>query len=99
LLTASIDKKVILWSLKKQTFLKVFDHSDIVSCVSFHPLVDEFFVSGCFDKIARVWDINENKVVDWVQLNDYITALTFSPDKQHLLIGNTKGIVKIYKAD
>ena len=58
--------------------------------------MDEFFASGCFDKIIRIWDINETKVVDWVQTNDLITALTFSPDKNHLLVGFFKGTIKIY---
>lgn len=61
--------------------------------------VDEFCVTGCFDKIIRIWDSTDRKVVDWVQVNDMITALTFSPDKQYLLVGLFKGAVKIYRAD
>jgi len=49
--------------------------------------------------MIRIWDINEAKVVDWVQTNDLITALTFSPDKIHLLVGFYKGTVKIYRTD
>ena len=61
--------------------------------------MDEFFTSGCFDKMVRIWDINEAKVVDWVQTSDIITSLTFSPDKNSLLVGFFKGTIKIYRAD
>lgn len=99
LLTSSVDKTVILWNVESKELVKIFEHSDIVSCISFHPFVDEFFASGCFDKIIRIWDINETKVVDWVQTNDLITAITFSPDKNHLLVGFFKGTIKIYRTD
>lgn len=39
LLTASIDHKAVLWSLKSKYPLQVFEHSDIVACACFHPLV------------------------------------------------------------
>jgi len=90
---------VILWNVEEKCLMKIFEHSDIVSCLSFHPFVDEFFATGCFDKMIRIWDINETKVVDWVQTGDLITAMTFSPDKNHLLVGFYKGTVKIYRTD
>jgi len=49
--------------------------------------------------MIRIWDINETKVVDFIQTNDLITALTFSPDKDYLLVGFYKGTVKIYKTN
>jgi WD40 repeat protein len=98
-LTASIDNKVVLWNILNEDQVKVFDHNDIVSCVAFHPLVDEFFATGSFDKILRIWDITESKVVDWVSTNDLITAMTFAPDNQHLIVGFFKGVVKIYRID
>ena len=49
--------------------------------------------------MIRIWDLNETKVKDWVQTTDIITALTFSPDQNFLLVGFVKGVVKIYKTD
>ena len=49
--------------------------------------------------MIRIWDISENKVIDWFQTNDMITAMSFSPDHQHLIVGFYKGICKIYRID
>ena len=43
-LTASIDNKAILWDITNPTPLQIFDHSDIVPCTRFHPMVIETFV-------------------------------------------------------
>jgi len=99
ILTSSMDRSVILWDVVSRRILQSFEHPDIVSCVSFSPLVDGFYASGCFDKIIRVWDMNAIKVKDWIQTTDIITALTFSPDKNYLLVGFVKGAVKIYKTE
>ena len=39
MLTAGIDKMVYLWDIEKKAAVKIFEHSDIVPCISFHPLV------------------------------------------------------------
>jgi WD40 repeat protein len=49
-LSASVDKTVRLWHLTRSDCLQFFRHPDIVTCVEFHPVLDRFFVSGCFDK-------------------------------------------------
>jgi len=71
----------------------------VFSSIMLNKKVDEYFATGCFDKMIRIWDLNETKVVDWIQTTDIITALSFSPDRNHLLVGFYKGIVKIYRAD
>ena len=54
ILTASLDSKAILWDIDQEEPLKVFQHCDIVSCVSFHPLVTndfeftEYLTCNCF---------------------------------------------------
>ena len=56
-------------------------------------------MTGCFDKMIRVWDMTDGKVVDWFQANDMITAMCFHPESTHLVVGYFKGFVKIYRAD
>ena len=36
--------------------LQQFKHTDLVSSLAFHPSDDRFFVTGCFDKVLRLWD-------------------------------------------
>ena len=44
----------------------VFEHSDFVTSVAFHPN-NEWFVSGCFDKKLRVWSVRDRAVLFWVR--------------------------------
>jgi len=46
LLTASMDQSVRLWHLSQPDCLKVFRHSDFVTCCQFHPTDAHRFVSG-----------------------------------------------------
>lgn len=44
IITASIDNKAVLWDINYSTPLQVFDHSDLVACACFHPLVIHKFM-------------------------------------------------------
>ena len=49
--------------------------TDIVTCVEFHPAHDRYFISGCFDKRLRVWDIlPDGNVREWQQLINTVRA-------------------------
>jgi WD40 repeat protein len=72
-LSSSMDKTVRLWHVSRNDCLQYFRHPDIVTCVDFHPLHDRFFVSGCFDRRLRVWDIiPTGSVREWVSANDTV---------------------------
>jgi WD40 repeat protein len=74
LLSSSMDKTVRLWHASRNDCLQYFRHPDIVTCVEFHPLHDRFFVSGCFDRRLRVWDIiPTGNVREWVSANDTVS--------------------------
>jgi WD40 repeat protein len=53
--------------------LMVCRHPDVVSGVSFHPLNDRFFLTGCLDKKLRVWDMQGGTPVvsAWAQVGVY----------------------------
>jgi len=66
LLSASVDKTVRLWHVSRDDCLQVFRHNDIVTGIAFHPTHDRYFVSSCFDRRVRIWDIIPDGVVkDW----------------------------------
>ena len=84
LLSCSVDKFVILWDVNlpgEKCEIKVFDHGNIVTCVSFSPTDKYIFASGCSDKFIRIWtfkDIlykannnnNENKLQEGPKIID-----------------------------
>jgi WD40 repeat protein len=74
LLSASIDKTVRLWHVSRNDCLQYFRHPDIVTSVEFHPLHDRYFISGCFDRRLRVWDIiPDGAVREWAQAPDTVS--------------------------
>jgi hypothetical protein len=80
LLSASVDKTVRLWHVAKSEKLQVIRHEDIVTSVDFHPTNEQYFVTGCFDKKLRLWDImefNEHKHSEpkyWQQLPEVVSV-------------------------
>ena len=74
ILSASADHNVRLWHATRGDCLQVFRHPDIATSVDFHPLHDRFFVSGCFDKKLRVWDIiSDARTKEWVSLDEMVS--------------------------
>lgn len=79
LLSASTDKTVRLWHVTKNDCLQFFRHPDIVTCIEFHPLHDRYFVSGCFDRRIRIWDIiPDGNVREWASTPDTVSFFFFS---------------------
>lgn len=99
LLSASIDKTVRLWHVSRQKCLCVFQHSDFVTAVAFHPVEDRYFLSGSFDKKLRIWNIPEHRVVEWAQTANIITAAGFSPDGRLAVAGLYNGQCVFYQAE
>eukprot|EP01017_Pseudomicrothorax_dubius_P045618 TRINITY_DN7906_c0_g1_i2.p1 TRINITY_DN7906_c0_g1~~TRINITY_DN7906_c0_g1_i2.p1 ORF type:complete len:131 (-),score=14.02 TRINITY_DN7906_c0_g1_i2:439-831(-) len=55
--------------------------------------------SGCFDRILRVWDVAEQKVVDWLQSLDVITSMAVAPDGTSLVVGFLSGFIRFYTTE
>ena len=99
LLSASIDKTVRLWHISRAKCLCLFQHSDFVTAVAFHPIEDRYFLSASFDKKLRVWNIPEHRVVEWTQTSTIITSCTFSPNGQLTVAGLYNGQCVFYATD
>lgn len=53
-----------------------------MTCIHFNPLDDDYFISGSLDSKVRLWSIPNRSVVDWTDLYEMVTAVSFSPDGQ-----------------
>ncbi|KAK9268640.1 hypothetical protein L1049_000397 [Liquidambar formosana] len=96
LLSSSMDKTVRLWHLSSESCLRIFSHSDYVTCIQFNPVDDRYFISGSLDAKVRIWSIHDRQVVDWNDLHEMVTAACYTPDGQGALVGSYKGSCRLY---
>ncbi|MED6198291.1 hypothetical protein PIB30_064823 [Stylosanthes scabra] len=96
LLSSSVDKTVRLWQVKSDNCLKVFPHSNYVTCIQFNPVDDNYFISGSIDGKVRIWTIPDCRVVDWTDIRDIVTAVCYRPDGQGGIIGSMAGNCRFY---
>ncbi|KAJ8626410.1 hypothetical protein MRB53_019717 [Persea americana] len=96
LLSSSVDKSVRLWRVGHDQCLKVFYHSDFVTCVEFNPDDDNYFISGSIDRKVRIWDISGLQVVDWTDIRDIVTAVCYQPNGKGCIVGSFKGNCRFY---
>uniref|UniRef100_A0A7I3ZZ81 Uncharacterized protein n=1 Tax=Physcomitrium patens TaxID=3218 RepID=A0A7I3ZZ81_PHYPA len=96
LLSSSMDKTVRLWHISEEDCLRVFCHNDYVTCVQFNPVDDSYFLSGSLDYKLRTWSIPGHQVVDWIDLREMITAVSYVPDGEKAIVGSHKGTCRFY---
>ncbi|TKY74066.1 WD repeat-containing protein 44 [Spatholobus suberectus] len=96
LLSSSVDKTVHLWQVNHDHCLKVFSHSNYVTCIQFNPVDDNYFISGSIDGKVRIWAIPDCHVVDWIDIKDIVTAVCYRPDGQGGIIGSLAGNCRFY---
>ena len=53
-----------------------------MTCIQFNPVDDRYFISGSLDAKVRLWSIPDRQVVDWTDLNEMVTAASYTPDGQ-----------------
>ncbi|KAK9055506.1 hypothetical protein SSX86_026589 [Deinandra increscens subsp. villosa] len=96
LLSSSMDKTVRLWDIETKNCLRIFSHTDYVTCIQFNPADDDYFISGSLDSKVRIWNIPDPHVVDWIDLHEMVTAVGFSNDGKVSVVGSNKGICRFY---
>lgn len=98
ILSSSVDKTVRLWQVGCDQCLKVFYHSNYVTCVQFNPVDDDSFISGSIDGKVRIWAISGCQVVDWTDINEIVTAVCYRPDGKGIIVGSIAGNCRFYDA-
>ncbi|KDP23830.1 hypothetical protein JCGZ_00073 [Jatropha curcas] len=96
LLSASEDKTVRLWQVGNGHCLRVFSHSNYVTCVQFNPVDNNYFISGSIDGKVRIWAIPSCQVVDWSDIKEIVTAVCYHPDGQGGIVGSIGGNCRFY---
>ena len=109
LLSSSIDNFVILWDISKNNncIINKYIHDDYVTCVQFSPTNENVFITGCFDKYVRIFNINKNSMREsitktgtinfgFLNLSNKITSLSFFPDGSQIAIGTINGKIHVY---
>ena len=105
ILSASSDKTVRLWHVSRKECLCVFQHTDFVTSVCFHPRDDRFFISGCLDSRLRLWNVQDKRVQHWIDVQggsgvvSLITSCTFSQDGKLVVCGLNNGSCVFYETD
>lgn len=92
LLSSSMDNTVRLWSVDHDECLLIFEHSDCVTCATFHPFDSNFFATGTFDGKIRIWNIRERQLVcESESLKIPITAIYITRNGTNLVAGTFTG--------
>ena len=99
LLSSSTDRTVRLWHLSQSDCVCVFQHSDYVTSVEFHPTNDSLFVSGTLDHFVRVWDIPKGVVVHGAHAPSMVTTVAFSLSGHNVVAGLYTGNCIFYEVE
>ncbi|GER25772.1 WD-repeat protein [Striga asiatica] len=96
LLSSSVDKTVRLWRVGNDNCLRVYSHNNYVTCVEFNPVDNNHFISGSIDGKIRIWEIEGGRVVDWTDIKEIVTAVSYSPDGKGGIVGSMDGNYRFY---
>lgn len=96
LLSSSVDETVRLWRVGSDQCLKIFPHSNYVTCVQFWPVDENYFISGSIDGKVRIWSVSGCQVVDWIDIREIVTAVAYSPDGKGGVIGSMTGCCSFF---
>jgi guanine nucleotide-binding protein subunit beta-2-like 1 protein len=95
IVSGSRDKTINLWNTLGQCKYTIIDegHKEWVSCVRFSPnLVTPLIVSAGWDKIVKVWNLNQCKLrQDLIGHTGYVNTVTVSPDGSLCASGGKDG--------
>ncbi|XP_059098005.1 jouberin-like [Tigriopus californicus] len=100
IVSASADRTAGVWSIHKGT-RKLLEHPSFVYCARFHPNSPNVVISGCYDKVIRVWIRNQDSkfllAEELISHNSFISALELDPDGQNLFSGDDEGFIRIWE--
>jgi len=92
---------VILWNIDKDGPIKIFEVKDAPTCISFHPELENIFVTGSLDQSIRRWSIDQpDDCLEVIHTANDITALAYQPNGKRLIVGyKSTGNFSVYQSD
>ncbi|XLT09393.1 hypothetical protein HN51_055186, partial [Arachis hypogaea] len=75
-----------------------FKHIYRVRCIQFNPVDENYFISSSIDVKVRIWRMHEERVVDWADIRDVITAISYQPIEKGFVVSSLTSICHFYVA-
>eukprot|EP01065_Artemidia_motanka_P037353 TRINITY_DN4579_c0_g1_i2.p1 TRINITY_DN4579_c0_g1~~TRINITY_DN4579_c0_g1_i2.p1 ORF type:complete len:750 (+),score=241.92 TRINITY_DN4579_c0_g1_i2:58-2250(+) len=96
--TTSRDQNLILWDAITAKVTLQFEHEKVVICSAWSHS-GRLIVSGCQDKVCRVWDTKKGKErASFLDHTAIIISLDFAPDDKHIASASADKTVRIWTA-
>uniref|UniRef100_A0A8C1SSZ0 Jouberin n=1 Tax=Cyprinus carpio TaxID=7962 RepID=A0A8C1SSZ0_CYPCA len=103
LLTASSDGTVRVWNVERlQSFAhKTLPHPSFVYSAQFHPQAQSLVVTGGYDGVLRVWDVdiqdvNGELLQEFDGHKTFINTLCFDPEGSRMFSADNSGLIIVW---
>ena len=101
LLSASGDGTAQVWHLSRGQ-RDILEHPTFVYCARFHPNTAHVVVTGGYDRVLRVWKLQQaderySVAQELTAHDNFVTALEFDTDGHNLFSGDRDGVIKIWE--
>lgn len=103
LLTASSDGTVRMWNVERLQSLahKTLPHPSFVYCAQFHPQAQSLVVTGGYDGVLRVWnvdiqDVNGQLLQEFDGHKTFINSLCFDPEGSRMFSADNSGLIIVW---
>ncbi|XP_061086988.1 jouberin isoform X2 [Conger conger] len=100
LLSASSDGTVRMWNVERRDRIarKVLPHPSFVYCAQYHPSAQNLVVTGGYDCLVRVWDVDVHNVngqllQEFEGHKSFINSLCFDAEGLRMFSGDNAGLL------